>query len=93
MNNKSVYPMSFELMISFFTLFLYWCYMCKNIGESAADFCSCTAVRNMWSFLFSLFGIFWVLPKCHSYKAVDVGGFNVIVDLKPRMLSHNALCG
>ena len=50
-------------------------------------------MRNMWSFLFSLFGIFWVLPKCHSYKAVDVGGFNVIVDLKPRMLSHNALCG
>lgn len=66
--------------------------MCNNIGESAADFCPCTVVRNMW-FLFSLFGIFWVLPKCHSYKAVDVGGFNVIVDLKPRLLSCNALCG
>ena len=45
-------------------LILDWCYMCKSNGESV-DHLSlhCPIVYELWSMVFTLFGIHWAMPK------------------------------
>jgi hypothetical protein len=41
-----------------------WCYMCKGCGESIAHLLlHCLAAREIWSFIFSMFNILWVMPS------------------------------
>ena len=44
-------------------IFLYWCYMCKRCGESVDHLLlHCPIAYELWSSLFFLFGIHWVMP-------------------------------
>ena len=39
-----------------------WCYMCKSEEESVAhSFLHCDFARQLWSLVFSLFGVNWVI--------------------------------
>lgn len=41
-----------------------WCYMCKSEEESVAhSFLHCDFARQLWSLVFSLFGVNWVMPN------------------------------
>jgi hypothetical protein len=41
-----------------------WCCMCKKKGESIDHLLlHCDAARELWSFMFSLFGVEWVMPQ------------------------------
>ena len=41
-----------------------WCYMCKCNGESVDHLMlHCPIISDLWSMIFSLFGVFWVMPK------------------------------
>jgi hypothetical protein len=41
-----------------------WCCMCKNSGESPSHLLlHCSVARDLWNFIFSLFGLQWVMPK------------------------------
>jgi hypothetical protein len=45
-------------------LIIDWCCMCKSSGESVVHLLRhCTMVSDIWSFVFSLFGVSWVMPK------------------------------
>ena len=40
-----------------------WCCMCKENGESIAHLLlHCSAAMEIWSFMFNIFGIQWVIP-------------------------------
>ena len=41
-----------------------WCYMCDSNGESV-DYLLlyCSIAFKLWSMVFALFGIYWVMPK------------------------------
>ncbi len=40
-----------------------WCCMCKESGESISYLLlHCSAAKEIWSFIFSIFGIQWVMP-------------------------------
>ena len=42
----------------------YWCFLCKNHGESMAHFfLHCAVARELWSLVFCLFGVSWVVPN------------------------------
>ena len=42
-----------------------WCCMCKANGESIDHlFLHCSIARDLWSLVFSIFGVWWVMP-CH----------------------------
>lgn len=42
----------------------YWCFLCKNHGESMAHFfLHCAVARELWSLVFCLFGVSWVMPN------------------------------
>ena len=42
---------------------LEWCFMCKRYGESVDHLLlHCPIAYEMWSMIFCLFGIFWVMP-------------------------------
>ena len=44
-------------------IFLYWCYMCKRCGELVDHLLlHCPIAYELWSSLFFLFGIHWVMP-------------------------------
>ena len=44
-------------------LVLDWCFMCKRCGESVDHLLlHCTIARELWSLVFCLFGIHWVMP-------------------------------
>ena len=46
-----------------------WCCMCKVDGESMDHlFLHCALARELWTMVFSLFGMYWVMPK----QIVDV---------------------
>jgi hypothetical protein len=46
-----------------------WCCMCKADGESVDHlFLHCALARELWNMAFSLFGMYWVMPK----RIVDV---------------------
>jgi hypothetical protein len=38
-----------------------WCCMCKRSGESI-DLLHCEVTRELWSSLFTLFNVRWVMP-------------------------------
>ena len=38
-----------------------WCFMCKRAGETGEHLCE--YVRELWSMLFCIFGIHWVMPN------------------------------
>ena len=41
-----------------------WCCMCKVDGESVDHlFLHCALARELWTTVFSLFGMYWVMPK------------------------------
>jgi hypothetical protein len=41
-----------------------WCCMCKESGESISHLLlHCLAAREVWSFIFSIFDIQWVMPS------------------------------
>jgi len=41
-----------------------WCCMCKKKGESIDHLLlHCDTARELWSFMFSLFGVEWVMPQ------------------------------
>jgi hypothetical protein len=41
-----------------------WCCICNKSGESIDHlFLHCEVVRDVWSSLFNLFGIDWVMPR------------------------------
>jgi len=41
-----------------------WCCMCKKNGESMDHLLlHCEVARDLWSYIFSLFGIEWVMPR------------------------------
>ena len=43
---------------------IFWCYMCKCNGESVDHLMlHCPIISDLWSMIFSLFGVFWVMPK------------------------------
>ena len=45
-------------------LVLDWCYMCKNCGESVDHLLlHCPIACELWSLVFCLFGIYWVMPQ------------------------------
>ena len=45
-------------------LVLDWCYMCKKGGESVEHFLlHCPFARELWSMVFGLFGVTWVMPR------------------------------
>ena len=45
-------------------LILEWCYMCKSNGESVDHLLlHCPIVYELWSMVFTLFGIHWAMPK------------------------------
>ena len=39
------------------------CCMCKNSRKSVENFVQCSMARCIWSFVFALFGVSWVMPK------------------------------
>jgi hypothetical protein len=40
-----------------------WCFMCKHSGKSVNHlFLHCEVVRALWSVVFSLFDVTWVMP-------------------------------
>ena len=58
-----------------------WCCMCKASGESISHMLlHCSAAREVWLFIFNIFGIQWVMPggvldllscwrdSCHSVR-------------------------
>uniref|UniRef100_A0A2N9G614 Uncharacterized protein n=1 Tax=Fagus sylvatica TaxID=28930 RepID=A0A2N9G614_FAGSY len=62
-----------------------WCCMCKENGETISHLLlHCSAAMEIWSFMFSIFGIQWVMPggvlallscwgnSCHSTKIKKV---------------------
>lgn len=41
-----------------------WCYMCKSEEESVKhSFLHCDFARQLWSLVFSQFGVNWVMPN------------------------------
>jgi hypothetical protein len=41
-----------------------WCCMCKNNGESIGHLLlHCEVARELWSYILSLFGVEWVMPR------------------------------
>ena len=45
-------------------LVLDWCYMCKASGESTDHLLlHCPIASDLWSCIFTLFGLQWVMPK------------------------------
>ena len=41
-----------------------WCSLCKTSGESILHILlHCSIAQEMWNFIFSLFGIHWVMPN------------------------------
>ena len=44
-------------------LILDWCYMCKSNGVVDHILLYCPIVYELWSMVFTLFGIYWVIPK------------------------------
>jgi hypothetical protein len=41
-----------------------WCYMCKKCGESIDHiFLHCEVATELWSALFQVFGVVWVMPR------------------------------
>ena len=41
-----------------------WCCMCKKDGETIDHlFLHCSLAYDLWSFVFSLFGVHWVMPR------------------------------
>ena len=45
-------------------LILDWCYMYKSNGESVDHLLlHCPIVYKLWSMVFTLFGIYWAMPK------------------------------
>ena len=41
-----------------------WCCMCKENGKSISHLLlPCSAAREIWNFIFSIFAIEWVMPK------------------------------
>ena len=41
-----------------------WCCMCNLDGESIVHlFLHCPVANDLWSFVFSLFGVCWVMPR------------------------------
>ena len=45
-------------------MILDWCYMCKSNGESVDHLLlHCPIVYELWSMVFTLFGIHWAMPK------------------------------
>lgn len=65
-----------------------WCYTCKNNRECVDHLLlHCKFAKVLWSFVFCLFGVQWVMPRrvrevLESWGWVAFGG-----------LFHNALCG
>ena len=46
-----------------------WCCLCKNSGESPNHLLlHCVVAQSLWSIMFCLFGVFWVMP----YRVVDL---------------------
>ena len=63
-------------------LVLDWCYMCKKCGESVDHLLlHCTIACEMWSLVFCLFGIHWVMPQkvlsCLSLGKVSLDGIEI----------------
>jgi hypothetical protein len=45
-------------------IILDWCCMCKNSGESLSHLLlHCSVARDLWNFIFNIFGIQWDMPK------------------------------
>ena len=44
-------------------LILDWCYMCKSNGVVDHILLYCPIVYELWSMVFTLFGIHWAMPK------------------------------
>ena len=43
---------------------VYWCCMCKMSGESIDNlFLHCEVARDLWSAIFTLFAVQWVMPS------------------------------
>jgi hypothetical protein len=41
-----------------------WCCMCKNSGESIEHLLLyCEVARDLWSYILTLFGVEWVMPR------------------------------
>jgi hypothetical protein len=45
-------------------ILLDWCCMCKRSGESVEHLLlHCSLARELWSMVFGLFGVQWVMPR------------------------------
>jgi hypothetical protein len=48
--------------------------MCKKSGESIDHLFHCEVARDLWSSLFNLFGVDWVIPRRVRELLVSWGG-------------------
>ena len=68
--------------------------MCKNSGKWSLFFIYCKVARNIWSLIFSPFGLSWAMPKTPvQLLSCWQGRFQVIEATKLRLLPHYASCG
>ena len=57
---------------------LEWCFMCKRYGKSVDHLLlHCPIAYKLWSMVFCLFGIHWVMP----YKVSKLLAFNILIFL------------
>ena len=40
-----------------------WCFRCKNYGDDVNHlFLHCAMASDLWALVYTLFGVFWVMP-------------------------------
>jgi hypothetical protein len=52
-----------------------WCCMCKESGESISLLLHCSAAKEVWNFIFSMFSILWVMA-CGVMDLLSCWGYS-----------------
>lgn len=52
-----------------------WCFMCKNYGDDVNHlFLHCAMASDLWAMVYTLFGVFWVMPLSVRERIEDWKG-------------------